>query len=229
MKFFQLSENSLLLEFEQAIAPKIAQEVAVWNDFLCHEFKEQLIEIVPSYCSIHMQFDVRKISFAQLFEKILASQDAVNLSKASRKSEKSVIEIPIYYGEEVGFDLAVLSQSSGLTVQEIIKIHSEKIYDTYAVGFAPGFAYLGLVDQRIAKPRKDTPRINIPAGSVGIAGQQTAVYPVDSPGGWQIIGRTPNKMIDFEKAKPALLTVGDKVRFVSISKQQYIDLGGVLA
>ena len=229
MDVVQVSENSLLLEFEQAIDPKIAQQVALWADFLSYEFKELLIEIIPSYCTIQLIFDVRKITGEEFSTQIRASQAFLNESKTTENSEKIVIEIPVYYGNEVGFDLQALSNTLGFSEQELTAIHSDQIYDAYAVGFAPGFAYLGLVDQRIAIPRKSTPRVNIPAGSVGVAEQQTAIYPVDSPGGWQIIGRTPSAMIDFCQAKPALLSVGDKVRFVPISKQQYIDLGGTFS
>lgn len=229
MNVVQISENSLLLELEQTIDPKIAQQVKLWTGYLSREFKELLIEVVPSYCTIHLVFDVRKISGIELSQRILASKALVVEFESNESIEKNVIEIPVYYGSEVGFDLKMLSKSTGLTEQEIIVIHSEQIYDAYAVGFAPGFTYLGLVDQRIVTPRKSTPRAKIPAGSVGIAEQQTAVYPVDSPGGWQIIGRTPSKMIDFSKIEPALLNVGDQVRFVSISKQQYLDLGGTLS
>ena len=136
--------------------------------------------------------------------------------------------MPVYYGPEVGLDLDEVCDYSGLSRDEVVRIHSEQTYRVYAIGFSPGFAYLGITDQRIALPRKATPRQKVPTGSVGIAGSQTAIYPSATPGGWQIVGRTPQKMIDWDSDSLALVAVGDKVRFRSIDRQQYLELGGSL-
>ena len=140
----------------------------------------------------------------------------------------SLLTIPGYYGEEVGLDLVLIAERSGLSIAEVIECHCAKIYDVYAIGFSPGFAYLGEVDDAIACPRKVTPRKSLPKGSVGIADQQTAVYPKDSPGGWQIVGRTPVELVDFQAEKITPFTVGGRVKFEPIDREQFVTLGGQL-
>ncbi|HBC33414.1 MAG TPA: allophanate hydrolase subunit 1, partial [Marinobacter adhaerens] len=139
-----------------------------------------------------------------------------------------IVELPVYYDREVGLDLEDVCEHAGLSRDEVVRIHSEQLYQVYAIGFAPGFAYLGSTDERIAIPRKSTPRLKVPTGSVGIAGTQTAIYPSCTPGGWQIIGRTPQKMVDWDSDSLALVQVGDQVRFRAISRDEFLELGGNL-
>ncbi|MBD3831176.1 MAG: carboxyltransferase domain-containing protein, partial [Arcobacter sp.] len=142
--------------------------------------------------------------------------------------EEKIVEIDVYYGTEVGFDLEYLSSKTTLSIEEIIKIHSNKLYDVYAIGFLPGFAYLAKVDEKIAFPRLSTPRKIVPKGSVAIADFQTAIYPQQSPGGWNIIGKTTFELFDKKLENLSPLNVGDKVKFNPISKEEFLVQGGVL-
>ena len=128
------------------------------------------------------------------------------------------VEIPTLYGGENGPDLSFVAEHNGLTVEEVVRIHSSRDYPVYMMGFTPGFPYLGGMDGRIAAPRLNSPRTNVPAGSVGIAGEQTGIYPMESPGGWQIIGRTETTLFDPNHEKPFLLAPGDQVRFVPVNE-----------
>lgn len=139
-----------------------------------------------------------------------------------------LVELPVYYSEESGPDLAEISRATELSVEQITALHQSREYSVYAIGFAPGFAYLGEVDARIAMPRLNTPRPRVPGGSVGIAGRQTAVYPADSPGGWNLIGLCPERMFDPLSVPSMFLQVGDRVRFFSISRQTFLTMGGKL-
>jgi KipI family sensor histidine kinase inhibitor len=143
--------------------------------------------------------------------------------------EVSVVELPVYYSLESGPDLAVIAKQSQLTIDQIIEIHQAQEYRVYAIGFAPGFAYLGEVDERIAMPRLSTPRLAVPKGAVAIADKQTAVYPNISPGGWNIIGLCPIDMFDASATPIMPVNVGDKVKFKAISKEEYLTLGGELS
>ena len=134
----------------------------------------------------------------------------------------------MYYGLDVGLDLEMLAEEKNLQVQEVIDLHVKELYSVYAIGFAPGFAYMGQIDERLATSRLANPRKSVPKGSVAIADRQTAIYPLQSPGGWKILGRTPKAMFDVCYDGLSLLHVGDKVRFEPISKEQFLMLGGEL-
>jgi KipI family sensor histidine kinase inhibitor len=222
-----LSENTLLILFEQKINHDIFLQVSQTAFEVEDQLGDVIIDLTPAYNSIHILFNINKISSAKIIQRItdiLAVESKVLIK--SKNSKK--VEIPIYYGSEVAFDLQEIATNTALSEKEIIDIHSNRIYDVYAIGFAPGFAYLGNVDERIATPRKTTPRKKIPKGSLGIADQQTAIYPSESPGGWQIIGRTPISLIDYEKENLCPIHTGDQVQFISISRDEFLDLGGCL-
>ena len=138
------------------------------------------------------------------------------------------VELPVYYGEDAGPDLKLLADNAGISTQQVIDIHTSQDYRVYAIGFAPGFAYLGEVDERIAAPRLPTPRKKVPKGAVAIADRQTAVYPSQSPGGWNLIGLCPTDMFNSESQSIMPVSVGDKVRFVPIEQKQFLELGGQL-
>lgn len=140
-----------------------------------------------------------------------------------KQKVRYVIEIPVCYGEEFGPDLEFVANHNGLTPEEVIRIHSSAEYLVYMVGFAPGFPYLGGMPEAIAAPRRPSPRLAIPAGSVGIAGKQTGVYPIETPGGWQIIGRTPIALFVPDSNPPTILASGDRICFRPISRQEYME------
>lgn len=147
---------------------------------------------------------------------------------AELKDDKTItprlVEIPVCYGGEFGPDLEYVAAFNGLTTEEVIHIHSSGDYLVYMIGFAPGFPYIGGMSEKIATPRRETPRLKIPSGSVGIAGKQTGVYPIETPGGWQLIGRTPLKLFRPDEEPPSLLMAGDKIKFVPISYNDYKEM-----
>ncbi len=229
MKIVSQSENTVLVLFEQKISADVSQSVFYTTQHIQNELNRFIIDIVPSYASIMISFNLLEIShhnFKEILKRLI--DDHKQDDKQTQNTQKKLIEIPVYYGEEVGFDLSAISELSSLTIEEVIQRHSEKTYDVYALGFAPGFAYLGSVDEQIATPRLQTPRLTLPKGSVGIADSQTAIYPFDSPGGWNIVGRTPVDLVDYDQQPPCLMQVGDRIQFKPIEKEEYQSLGGEL-
>ena len=224
MVFKIASVDSLIIYFGNEINEKIAQDVK--KAYLCLKGLniEGLVQIIPSYTSIFISYDVLKYDYATIKELLKSS---IHLDYDDN-SKENIINIDVYYGEDVGLDLEYMSDKTKLTIDEIIEIHSSKLYDVYAIGFLSGFAYLASVDERIALPRLASPRKQIPKGSVAIADTQTAVYPQSSPGGWNIIGRTTMELFDKKLEKLSPLSVGDKVKFNPISKEKYLAQGGII-
>lgn len=183
-----------------------------------------LRELVPSYSAVCVHYDPEQISYDQLLERV---NDLEIKELSSESASQKIVEIPVCYGAEYGPDLAFVAEHNGLSPEDVIAIHSGGTYLVYMLGFLPGFAYMGGMDERIATPRLTSPRARIPAGSVGIAGGQTGIYPLASPGGWQLIGRTPVKMFAMagETGKFAL-SAGDRVKFVPITEEQYREMEG---
>ena len=183
-----------------------------------------LRELVPSYSAVCVHYDPEQISYEQLLERL---NDLEIKELSSESASQKIVEIPVCYGGEYGPDLAFVAERNGLSPEEVIAIHSGGTYLVYMLGFLPGFAYMGGMDERIATPRLASPRAKIPAGSVGIAGGQTGIYPLASPGGWQLIGRTPVKMFAMEgETGKFALSAGDRVKFVPISEEQYREMEG---
>lgn len=218
------SVDSLIIYFGDKIDDQIALNVKKAYLSLKKQNIEGIIEIIPSYTSIFISFDIFRYDFESL--KVLL-QNSISLDSLDVFEEK-IITIDVYYGIDVGLDLLDISLKTKLTIDEIIEIHSNKLYDVYAIGFLPGFAYLASVDDRIALPRLSSPRKQIPKGSVAIADTQTAVYPQASPGGWNIIGRSAMELFDKKLEKLSPLSVGDKVKFNSISKEEFLSQGGII-
>ncbi len=224
MIFKIASVDSLIIYFGDKIDEKIALNVKKAYTCIRNLKNEGIVEIIPSYTSIFISFDIFKYDFYSL--KSLLEKN-IDLSLEDNFEEK-ILTIDVYYGSDVGLDLEDMSIKTKLSVEEIIKIHSQKLYDVYAIGFLPGFAYLGSVDNRIALPRLATPRKQIPKGSVAIANTQTAVYPEQSPGGWNIIGRTTMELFDKNLEQLSPLSVGNKVKFNPISKEDFLNQGGII-
>ncbi len=224
MKFKIASVDSLIIYFGDIIDEQIALNVK--KTCLClKKLKiKGIIEIIPSYTSIFISFDIFKYDFQTLSELIKKS---INLDSNDEFEEK-IVTIDVYYGQDVGLDLYDMSLKTNLSIEKIIEMHSSKFYDVFAIGFLPGFAYLASVDEKIALPRLSTPRKQIPKGSVAIADTQTAVYPQSSPGGWNIIGRTAMELFDKKLEKLSPLSVGDKVKFNPISKEEFLGQGGII-
>lgn len=218
-------ENALIIYFGEQTDPATSAKVQQAVTILEKELAEQLIDMVPSYASLLVIYDMLKCDHLEVRSKLrkLLGQ----LEESSAISGK-IVTLPAYYSTESGPDLEALATQAQLSIEEVIKIHSDMEYRVYAIGFAPGFAYLGEVDPRIAAPRLSTPRQKVPKGAVAIADQQTAVYPAVSPGGWNLIGLCPTPMFD-PKAEPTMpVQVGDRVKFEPINREQFIALGGQL-
>lgn len=183
-------------------------------------FGAHLLDLVPSYTTLMVQFALPPSEARALIAQALEGLQPDAGSGGRRH------EIPVWYHASVGPELPVLAARSGLSEAEVVRVHSDRDYPVFALGFAPGFGFMGLVDERLASPRLSTPRKQVAAGSVGIAERQTAAYPAVSPGGWNLIGRTPVRLFDREREGFSLLQPGDRVRFVPVSRSQFLALGG---
>jgi KipI family sensor histidine kinase inhibitor len=218
MKFLYAGDSSIVVEFGNEISKDINKNLRNLTDILDNFNYDFIKEIVPTYRSIIIHYDSLKISFKELKNKII---EAGNTKNNSIEKEPNIVEIPVLYGGEVGPDLEEVAKHNNLSVEEVIKIHSSEEYLIYMLGFTPGFPYLGGMDEKIATPRLEKPRLKIQAGSVGIAGSQTGIYPMESPGGWQLIGRTPLDIFDPQSENPFLLNAGDYIRFIPITQGEY--------
>lgn len=187
---------------------------------------DELVDLVPSYASILILYDPLRSNRHALTRRLRA---ALQAQQTHPTAPGGTVVLPVYYAPEAGPDLEALAARAGLTTDQVIALHTAVEYRVYAIGFAPGFAYLGTVDERIATPRLATPRATVPRGSVAIADRQTAVYPSVSPGGWNLIGRCPVVMFD-PAAQPNMpVAVGDCVRFTAVDRAHYLSLGGELS
>lgn len=202
------------VEFGAEIDPAINDRVLAFADALAAHSPAGVLEVVPTFCSATVYFDPLIADADELACRLLAVAES---TPAEPRPESRLVEVPVRYGGECGPDLEDLAGQAGLPVQQAIALHASVEYRVYMLGFMPGFPYLGRVPDALALPRLATPRQTVPAGSVGIAGHQTGIYPIDCPGGWRLIGRTPLRLYDPQRARPFLFEPGDRVRFLPIS------------
>jgi KipI family sensor histidine kinase inhibitor len=212
VKIRECGESMLLVELEPAIDPVVNERAIVLAARLRQRGARGVRDVAPGYCTIGVHFDPLQTDLAALAHAIQAEYSAIETLDTI--SDRAPIEIPVQYGGAAGPDLGAVAHFAGCSEAEVIARHTQRIYRVYMLGFVPGFSYMGRVDPSIAAPRHRVPRERVPAGSVGIAGGQTGVYPVESPGGWQLIGRTATVMFDAGRSRPSLLSAGDLVRFV---------------
>lgn len=218
-------EGALILYLDSQASPELAATIAALLPQIRTALGEALIDLIPSYNSVLVQYEplqtdhfaVRR-QLRQLLSQRPNQQDSDGAGK--------LVKLPVWYSRESGPDLALLAENAGLSTDKVIELHQQVQYRVYAIGFAPGFAYLGEVDERIAAPRLATPRKKVPTGAVAIADRQTAVYPAPSPGGWNLIGLCPHLMFDKAAQPPMPVAVGDKVQFYAIDKEEFLRLGG---
>ena len=214
-----VGDRAISIDFGQVIDPTINRHIRQTIERIKELQLEGIIELVPTYCALLVEYDAMLYSYSEICNII---EPTFEEGMANTTNELvTVVEVPTVYGGEFGPDLSFVASHNHLSEDEVISIHSGTDYLVYMLGFIPGFTYLGGMDPRIATPRLSSPRTLIPAGSVGIAGEQTGTYPSDSPGGWQIIGRTPVTMYDMSKAQAALLKAGDYVRYVPIDESEF--------
>ena len=202
------------VEFGREIDPAVNDRVLAFAEALAAHSPDGLIEVVPTFCSATVYFDPLVVEADELADRLLA----VAASAPDRRRPSSrLVEVPVRYGGECGPDLEDLAGQVRLPVERVIALHASVEYRVYMLGFMPGFPYLGKVPEALALPRLATPRPNVPAGSVGLAGNQTGIYPIDCPGGWRLIGRTPRRLYDPQRDQPFLFEPGDRVRFLPIT------------
>ena len=179
-----------------------------------------VVDVVPAFTTVTIFYDPTRVGeYARLcgeIENLAARADASLVSQGTH-----AVEIPVCYGGEFGPDLAAVAAHGGLTTEKAVALHAGASYLVHAVGFAPGFGYLGGLPEKLHTPRRATPRTSVPAGAVGIGGAQTGVYPLATPGGWNLIGRTPLRLFDAARAEPALLSTGDRVKFRAITPEEF--------
>ena len=218
-------ENALIIYFAEQANAEVAAKVQQAQLLIRKTMSNDIIDLIPSYTSMLVVFDLLKVNHQQVANQLRMLLKNLQIY---HDTQGALIELPVYYAIESGPDLNVIAKHANLPVEQIITIHQQQEYRVYAIGFAPGFAYLGEVDERIAMPRLSTPRMKVPKGAVAIAGRQTAIYPSTSPGGWNIIGQCPVEMFTANKIPTMPVQVGDRVKFKAICKEQFFALGGVL-
>jgi inhibitor of KinA len=217
--FEKASDHSLLVSFGNEISPHVHEAVYALTQNLAGALPDFINNIHPAYSSILVSFDLLAATFQEIEDFI---QSALAASKKNLLPPARLIEIPVCYNEEFGPDLNEVGTRNNLTHEQVVEIHTSGEYRVYFIGFTPGFAYLGGLSPRLATPRLPSPRTKVPAGSVAIGGNQTAVYPISTPGGWRLIGRTPLKLFSPEKEPFSLLALGDQVRFRKISREEFL-------
>ncbi|MGZ8508936.1 MAG: 5-oxoprolinase subunit PxpB [Chitinophagaceae bacterium] len=224
-RIFSLGDSAITVDFSNVINEAINNEVIARYKELKNDPLPGMIEAIPSYSSLTIYYDVVKLRKTlpaghAAFEAIKQQLELRLQQPVQQKNEpERLIRIPVCYDEEYAPDMQQLTAKKNISAEEVIQIHTSKTYKVHMLGFLPGFAYMAELDERIVMPRKPQP-VNIIAGSVGIAGKQTGIYPLASPGGWHIIGRTPLKLFDAGKEEPTLLRAGDRVQFYLITKDE---------
>jgi len=207
-----LGDSALLVQLGDEIDSNTNQCVHALAALINHSHFDGVIETVPAYATLLVHYDPLILSFGQL-KNVLREKMAQIEDNAPRTQKR--VDVPVRYGGEYGIDLESVARHCRLSVEEIIRIHSERIYTVFMMGFTPGFPYMGKLDDALITPRLELPRTHVPAGTVAIAGSQTGIYPIASPGGWQLIGWTPLQLFNPDSESPFLFSPGDEVKFIA--------------
>lgn len=226
MKFSIASADSIIIYFGNEISFDISNNTINAYNLLKNSDIQGLLDIIPSYTSILITYDIFLYKYSELCE--IIKNYLNNHSKTMNNHNSKLVRIPVYYGCDVGLDLQRVASLHQLDVNSVISVHTAYTYTVFAIGFAPGFAYCGEVNEKIATPRLETPRKIVAKGSVAIANNQTAVYPSNSPGGWNILGKTTFEMFDKKIDTLCPVKVGDKIQFIPITKERFINDGGLI-
>lgn len=226
MKVEVASERSVILYHSEAVGEKTTAQLQAIGSAVKTELGSKLLDLVPSYQSLLVIFDPLTTTHREVTDCLIKQIEL--LPPITPRAQSELVRLPVYYGDDVGLDLERIASHNKISIEEVIKQHCMNVYQVYAIGFAPGFAYLGEVPEQIAMPRLDSPRPSVLKGSVGIADRQTAIYPATSPGGWNIIGRCPSELFNPEKEPVMPFKVGDSVQFLPITRDEFITLGGTL-
>ena len=210
-------DSAILIELGSEVDPEISSMVFALTDLIKDAGLNSDLEVLPTYRSVLVYYDPLVCSYAEMFDAVNGAVEGL-VEPISVNSSLKIVEIPVVYGGDDGPDLHFVADHAGITEDAVIELHSGTDYRVYMLGFSPGFPYLGGLDERIAAPRLKTPRVLVPAGSVGIAESQTGVYPNAGPGGWRIIGRTSVTLFDVNSSTPSLITPATKVRFIPVDQ-----------
>lgn len=219
IRILTAGDSALLIEFGKEINPETNRKITAIVQLMREQHIEGIVDVIPAFCSLLINYDPRVLSYEELKERM---ENLLKMETKTETTRKRIFEIPVCYGGKYGPDIDNIAEHAGLSVNEVIKIHSSKDYLIYMLGFLPGFTYLGGLDERIHTPRLASPRLTIRAGSVGIGGSQTGIYPLDSPGGWQLMGLTPVRTYDPERQTPILVEAGDYIRFIPIDEEEFL-------
>lgn len=222
--FFRIAgDQGIMMEFGETISPEIHERIRAMLLTLDGTRPEGVVEYAPAYRSITFLYDPLVTSFDRLRERL---DELFRTSNDIVLPAPEIVELPVCYGGRFGPDLAFVADSHNLTEEEVIRLHSGPDYFVYMLGFSPGFPFLGGLPEELHTPRLESPRKKVPAGSVGIAGGQTGVYPIASPGGWQLIGRTPVKLFDSGRDRPFRISAGNILKFKPIDEEEFNALSG---
>jgi inhibitor of KinA len=213
-----LGDSALLVEFENRIDASINERCIALAEALAARGVPGVRDIVPAYRTVAVYFDPLKTDRSQLQHQL---GQAIVAPAPATAASREVIRVPVCYGAAEGPDIEDVARFARSSEEEVVSLHTAAIYRVFMLGFSPGFAYMGPVDSRIAAPRRPTPRTAVPAGSIGIAGQQTGIYPSETPGGWQLVGRTPLRAFDASRTPPSLFRAGDSVQFFAIGRDEW--------
>ncbi|WP_430790905.1 5-oxoprolinase subunit PxpB [Virgibacillus flavescens] len=213
-----LGDSGIKVQFQKEVSPELNREIQYFCQKLTLRPIEGVSEWVPAYDSVAIYYDFRIILYQDIKEKI---EELHAWEFEGKTNSARLIHVPVVYGGEYGPDLKRVGEYHNHSIHDVIKMHQEPVYLVYMLGFLPGFPYLGGMINSIAAPRLETPRDKIAAGSVGIADQQTGIYPLESPGGWNIIGRTPLQLFDKDKEAAFLFRAGDSIKFNAVTNQEY--------
>lgn len=217
-RFRIVGDRGLLMEYGDVIDPVVNQKVRSISIVAKQDMPPGVIEIIPAYRSIMIIYNPSVTKPQKLQDAFISLEKRLTVIDIT---PPKTIEIPVCYGGKLGPDIQVVAENNNISVSDVIRLHSKPEYIIYMIGFAPGFPFLGGLPETLHTPRLKTPRTNVPQGSVGIANKQTGIYPAKSPGGWQLIGRTPLKLFDPARSNPILYQAGDRIRFISISEDEY--------
>ena len=225
---YPISECAVTVEFGNTIDERLMRRIIRFNQSLLQKPFPGMLTTVPAYTTLTVFFNPLELINKNDLPGISCFDKVSGYLKSLRDennptpvTENEIITIPVYYGGSAGPDIEYVATYHNLTINEVIALHRQPVYKVYMIGFIPGFAYMGGLNETLYTPRKATPRKAVPAGAVGIAGQQTGIYPLETPGGWQIIGQTPLNLFDAARNPPALLKAGDRVRFEPISLSEF--------
>ena len=216
LRIVQAGDSVTIVEFEDRIDERVNEQAIALADLVERARLAGVRDVVPTYRSVAVYFDPLRTDYAALHDLLARAGDRQPPERATGPPATAPVRIAVRYGGEHGPDLGDVAAFAGLSEAEVIAKHVAVIYRVFMMGFVPGFPYMGTVDAAIAAPRRTTPRVRVPAGSVGIAGSQTGIYPIETPGGWQLIGRTDVPLFDLSRPAPFLLKAGDTVEFYAV-------------